>query len=202
MLVCGNAFTLADDLQRARALFPEAPAIAVNGASGNVKALALFSLHPDKLRNWIGLQERKFGAGFTVHSCARGKALDRCTKTLPWVDHWWNTSARGSSGWAARKVAERMGFGPVVLCGVPIDRGGYQGGGLTKLWQKDEVVDHFRRLVEDDIEWHAGAYSMSGWTAQLLGQPPGAVGSSCATGAPTGAVISSLPPPDAAGTRD
>lgn len=171
VLVCGNAYCLAEDLDRARRLYPEAPSIAVNGASGNVKAIALFSLHPDKLIGWRGLQEKVFGPGFTVHGVCRADRVPQAQKNMPWVDHWWDSHAKGSSGWAARKIAHYMGFAPVILCGMPLSQGNYQGGKIAKLWRKKEVVSHFRHMVEQDREWHAGVYSMSGWTRDVLGEP-------------------------------
>lgn len=171
VLVCGNAWCLHDDVERARGIYPDAPIIAVNGASGNVKAFALFSLHPQKFPGWIGLQKDKFGGDFTVHGCATGEKAQRNLRIMPFVDHWWEASAGGTSTWAARKMAHFMGFDLVVLCGMPLEKGGYQGGKLAKLFMKDEVIAHYRTLIMKDRRWHEGAVSMSGWTREILGGP-------------------------------
>ncbi|MCR4306560.1 MAG: hypothetical protein NUV42_01175, partial [Candidatus Yonathbacteria bacterium] len=78
-----------DDIERARSLFPSAPIIAVNGASREVKAIALYSCHPhrfvEKGSEWIRHQRRLFGEGFTVHSSNKAKHGD-----LPYVEYWWH----------------------------------------------------------------------------------------------------------------
>lgn len=169
MLVCGNAWCLLDDVARARERWPGAPAVAVNGAAGNIKAIALFSMHPHKLPAWIGLQRKKFGDGFTVHGRAKASAFERCRAAMPWVEYWWPNCSGGTSTWAARKVAEYMGFSPVILCGMPLEKGTYQGGKMAKDFMRDDVLAHYRRLVARDTAWHQGVFSMSGWTKELLG---------------------------------
>ena len=164
-LVCGNAFNLHDDLERAREIFPDAAVIAVNGAAGAVKALALYSKHPERFYNtfcWAELQHREFGPGFTIHG---SKHRPGC----PWVSHWWE-DARGGGGsaWGARKLATLMGFAPVVLCGAPLERGGYADGSIAKMMLDRRNLDTFRQQIEDEKEWHAGVISMSGWTKEFF----------------------------------
>ncbi|KKM16830.1 hypothetical protein LCGC14_1681900 [marine sediment metagenome] len=164
VLVCGNAYNLHDDLERARQLYPDAAVIAINGAAGEVKACALYSKHPEKMPQWIKRQ-RQFGEDFTVHG---SKHKPGC----PWIDFWWE-DARGGGGsaWGARKLATLMGFAPVILCGAPLDPGGYASSPIAKLMRREDVIDSFRQEIENDVEWHEGVYSMSGWTSELLGEP-------------------------------
>lgn len=171
VLVCGNAYCLSDDLGRARELYPDAPAIAVNGASGNVKALALFTLHSTKMGGWAELQRKKFGSGFTVHGVATAERAAELRTIQPWVEYWWHSSSRGTSTWAARKIATYMGFGPVILCGMPLQRGGYQNGKMAKFFQNDEAIALYRKMILTDPDWHKGVFSMSGWTRELFGAP-------------------------------
>jgi hypothetical protein len=160
-----------DDVRKARELFPDAPAIVVNGASGNLKAIALFSMHPQKLPVWADLQRRKFGEGFNLHGRAKANYFERARKSMPWVDYWWQDCSGATSTWAARKVAAGMGFDQVILCGMPLEKGTYQGGKIAKDFMRDDVLAHYRRLLERDTGWHEGVKSMSGWTAELLGSP-------------------------------
>ena len=164
VLVCGNAFNLHDDFARARQLYPDAPVIAVNGAAGEVKAFALYSKHPEKMPQWIQRQ-RQLGDGFTVHG---SKYKPGCSC----IDHWWE-DARGGGGsaWGARKVATLMGFYPVILCGTPLDPGGYASSPIAKLMRREDVIENLRCEIETDTEWHEGVYSMSGFTKKLLGSP-------------------------------
>ena len=164
VLVCGNAYNLHDDLERAWGLYPDAVVIAVNGASGEVKALALYSKHPEKMPEWI-LRQRKFGDIFKVHG---SKYKPDCS----WVDHWWEGArGGGGSGWGARKLATLLGLDPVILCGMPLNPGNYASGRLSKLMKDPYVIDNLRREIEADVEWHEGVTSMSGWTRELLDAP-------------------------------
>lgn len=168
-LVAGNAFCLHDDIARARKLFHDAPAIAVNGAAREVKAIALYSSHPERFVapgfEWIRHQRRLFGDGFTVHA---SKFVPDCLH----VQYWWE-DARGGGGsaWGARKLAGLMGFDPVVLCGCPLVPGNYAGDRPGQIMTRLKVLEPMRREIEEDTAWHHGAYSMSGWTRNLLGEP-------------------------------
>lgn len=179
VLVCGFGPTFYDDLERARQLRPDAPAIAVNEAAKAVKTFALFTLHPEKLRRFCALQVQSFGDGFTVHS--GGKAFDvqdRPRKYLR-VDYWWREAAGGgTSAWAAARMARLMGFDEIILTGVPLVHGNYADLGFAKAWrvgQKREdgrdMLDTYRAYVENDTSWHEGVTSMSGWTRDLFGEP-------------------------------
>lgn len=167
VLVCGNAFCLSDDLERSRSFFPDAPIIAVNGASWEVKAFALFSQHPERFvqfgHEWIRRQ-RKFHNDFTVHAFGKGK--------LAYVDYWWSIKRGGGSAWGARKVAHYMGFDTVILCGCPLEVGNYVNYRPGELMTHQVVINDLRRGIERDVVWHEGVLSMSGWTAELLGGIP------------------------------
>lgn len=169
VFVCGNAWCLHKDLARARDTFGDCPVIAVNGAANEVKAFALFSFHPERFMargyDWIGRQQRRFGRGFTVHG-------SRHMPICHWVDHWWEGArGGGSSAWGARKMAKLMGFGPVVLVGCPLSPGGYAGPWLPDLMGDVEVTERYAKEIEAGDEWHEGAVSMSGRTAEILGSP-------------------------------
>ena len=162
VIVAGNAWCLHEDLAKA----PQGlPIIAVNGAASEIKAEFLYSKHPERMVErggyWIQKQQR-FHANFTVH----GSAFH---ENMPWVDYWWE-DARGGGGsaWGARKVAALMGFAPVILCGAPLDPGGYASNPIAKLMRREDVINNLRREIEADTKWHEGVYSMSGWTKEFL----------------------------------
>lgn len=120
VFVCGNAWCLHEDLAQAREIYGDCPIIAINGASREVKAFALFSIHSERFTlagyEWMRHQERLFGSGFEVHGAPLRKGQ-------PWVDFFWprGRTGGGSSSWCARRVAVWMGFDFVVLCGAPLD---------------------------------------------------------------------------------
>ena len=165
-IVAGSAFCLPDDLRRARAIVGDVPVIAVNAAAREVRALFLFSQHAEQFvkRGWVRHQRKKFGDGFTVHSVGHSH--------VPNVDYWWSIKRSGGSGWNARKVALLVGFDSVVLCGCPLSPGPYVGKhNLGGLMHRVDVVDTLFGQIEADTAWHDGAYSMSGRTRKLLGEP-------------------------------
>lgn len=173
VLVCGSAACLPDDYERARKRYPDAPAIAVNDASGLIEAFAIFSQHPLILQKWA-MQQRKFHDDFEVHTAGIRHSRTKLgvdLETMPWVDYrWQGVSSNASSGWGARRLAHAMGFSLAVLCGVPLVHGAYVNGRIGPAWREHRgAVAHYRRELERDIDWHGGARSMSGWTADLLG---------------------------------
>lgn len=164
--MAGNAFCLHDDLASAARLYGDIPVIAVNGASREVRAIALFSAHPERFMakgfEWIKWQ-RKLNENFTVHGSSR-------ITGEPWVQYWWpDTRGSGGSAWGARKVAWLMGFDPVILCGCPLVPGNYAGDRPGQIMAKQKVIDGLRQGIEEDTIWHDGVTSMSGWTRELLG---------------------------------
>lgn len=170
-IVAGAAWCLHDDLAAARAALGDVPVIAVNGAAREVKAFALYSMHPERFvqtgYRWLAAQERLFGPGAAVHGSNRAR-----NGPMFHVKHWWPELPGGGSAWAARKIAWLMGFDPVVLCGAPLDPGGYAGYKLGELMTQAPVIERYRQQIEADPEWHEGASSASGWTKQLLGGLP------------------------------
>lgn len=162
VLVCGNAWCLHEDLERVKSLYPEAPLIAVNGASREIPAFMLVSQHPENFVNarWVHHQ-RKFKTTFTVHA----------TKSFSLVDYVWELNHRGGSAWLARKIAGSIGFDPVILCGCPMEVGNYASHKPGLLMSKKHVVEELAKQILKDEEWHKGCYSMSGWTRELLGSP-------------------------------
>ena len=159
VLIAGSAWTLDEDLGRARTIWPHAPIVAVNDASRLVKAFALVSQHPERFETlgWVRKQRRFFGDDFTTHS-----------NSAP-ADVVWDLPSRGGSAWLARRIMGVLGFDPVVLCGCPMEPGHYSGYTINGLMHQPEVVDELFGQIERDAEWHHGCVSMSGRTKALLG---------------------------------
>lgn len=170
VLVCGNAWNLLEDVAAARRVdrLKDAPVIGVNGASAHVRLDFLFSRHPQKLRKWRAKQAMR-GHAFTVHS--GGSAED--ASHYPAVDYWWrDVGGQGTSTWSARKLARHLGFDEVVLCGMPLEVGGYCRDTVpAKHFRSKSKIKFYREGVAKDVSWHDGVTSMSGWTRELLGAP-------------------------------
>ena len=168
-IVAGSAWSLHDDLKAARAVVGDVPVIAVNGSAREVKAIALFSYHPQRFIErgceWIRHQRQMFGDDFTVHA-------SRLEPGMPYIQYWWEDArGSGSSAWGARKLAWLMGFDPVVLVGCPLEPGNYAGDRPGMNMTRDVIVSQYAQQIADDKDWHDGAYSMSGRTKEILGSP-------------------------------
>lgn len=91
---------------------------------------------------------------------------------MPWVTEWWpNIEPGGSSAWSARKLGHYLGYKLVVLCGCPLDPGNYANHHPGGFMNQKKVLDDLRQVVYDDLVWHTGVVSMSGWTKSVLGEP-------------------------------
>lgn len=173
-LVCGNAWTLADDLERAHELRPGAAMMTVNGAAASASADFLFSLHFEMLPHWIATQTHRFGRGFTTHgvgSREHRKQVQR-RREAPFVDYWWpDAKGAGTSAWSGAKLARLMGFDEIVLCGAPLAPGPHADGSAADDFLRRRVLEHYRAAVIGDVGWHRGVTSMSGWTKEFFGEP-------------------------------
>lgn len=160
VLVCGNAWCLFEDLKKARKIFPEAPIIAVNGASRETPAFMLVSQHAVNFKNarWVHSQ-RKINHSFSVHS----------NESHPLVQYVWNLKNCGGSAWLARRIAGSIGFDQVILCGCPMVPGNYANHRPGLLMGKPAIVNELLTQIERDADWHEGCYSMSGATKNILG---------------------------------
>ena len=167
VLVCGNAECLFNDLHRAKSLFGDIPVIAVNGAAKVVRADALYSKHPERFISYRWLEAQKFHFSTTPLIHADTRAATRPS----YVDYWWTgVWGGGGSAWDARKLAYFVGYDPIILCGCPLDPGPYtNGGGIGGYMTDAKVVQDLRDGMAKETEWHNGAFSMSGWTKDLLG---------------------------------
>lgn len=97
-----------------------------------------------------------------------------------WPDLRW---IYGSSGFGAALWAKHgMGFDEVILCGVPMERGGYAPeisafkkpqADRGRSFAEDAVLDRWKGVIYGFIAdgRAAGIRSMSGWTREVLGAP-------------------------------
>lgn len=169
-LIAGYAACLHEDIRCARQIVGNVPIIAVNAAAKEVKALLLFSQHPDRFKSmrWIEKQLLLYGKGFTVHS----RVDLNIPSVAPWIDYWWSIKGGGGSAWHARKVASFIGFNTVILCGCPMEPGPYVGNhNIGGFMHRQDVVDDLCNYIKQDKDWHNGVYSMSGKTRLWFGEP-------------------------------
>ncbi len=177
VLILGYGPTLYDDVARARELRPDADQIAVNMAMTEYPADHLFSWHfheAGKLQNWRARHIEKFGHGALTHCPTQRNRETGVLNPVPdgfdWVDYWWpGATADGSGPWMAVRMAHFMGYAEIILCGVPMEIGGYANGHMAKAFQRQPNIDRFRGAIAGQTDYHAKTKSMSGWTKELLG---------------------------------
>ncbi len=182
--VVGTAPCVTDDLAQARQLYPNAAAIGVNEGVAVTQCDHLFSLHSERLRQWRELAERQWGRVPIVHAANRKRADNIEPSAKAAIDYWWHgVHSGGSSGWSAVRLAHGLGYSPIILCGCPMNGGdGYavDKTGPPACHQIGEVsADHsmnrrYRSKVAEAVAEGEGkgVYSLSGFTRELLGEPP------------------------------
>lgn len=100
------------------------------------------------------------------------------------VDYWWEemVGMKGSSGMVGALWAKAMGFDEVIMVGIPLSTSElvysekYPGspGGDHRFASENSVLNwqQFVRLYKEQGKTQ-GIYSMSGYTRQIFGPPPG-----------------------------
>lgn len=166
-LCLGGARSVWEDLERARALVGDAPALVVAcnfaGIAYQGRLDAWVTLHPEMCEAW---REARAGRGlntdyrFFMHKARRGVAAE----ILP--QGWY-----GSSGLYMAQVAlERLGCAGAILCGVPMAA---EDGHIHWPGPWTEFARYRPGFLAAQAEG-AEIRAMSGWTAEALGQPDAA----------------------------
>ena len=137
--------------------------------------------------------QSRFGSRFTTHC-----TLCRYGHLYPSVDYWWSwRRALATSAETAIRMGLYVGFDEIVLCGCPLERAKVQPTAQVERdgeeWPpprdvdrygekdnqntSDEILREFRRQFEVLSEpWRDRVFSVSGFTRQVLGLPPGVNG--------------------------
>lgn len=144
---------------------------AVNDAGwiypGDIEAWC--TLHPEMWPEWIAkrtLRHGEVGAYYT--SISKNQRVPDGIEFRE-VGHW----GAGSSSLFAVTVALSLGYSRILLCGVPMDSRPHAPGAGT--WDGESWPDREVAIHREGWEFHkgrlGGVRSMSGWTAELLGEP-------------------------------
>ena len=171
-IICGSAPSVFVDLEKARQLRPGAVVLGVNEVPGMIDGIEhIWTQH----NNYSEVLRKVAGRPIYIHARA-GIMGD--------VDYWWEELAgmKGSSGMVGALWAKAMGFDEVIMVGIPLSTServysekypGSPGGDHLVAtennilgWQ--EMVRHHKKQGRTE-----GIYSMSGYTRQIFGPPPG-----------------------------
>ena len=171
LVICGSAACLWDDLERF-------------GKSWDCMALNEAGVHfPDPLRHWFSAHclrlERWAATRWLAYDTIKGPEFDGCAlhtiAKSKKEDHgfyrWPNLPVDGTSALAAVEIAKRMGYGPIVLCGCPLDGQPHLGeppwarvddkfhdGTYAEVWRKAKAEGKLENVS-----------SMSGQTREICG---------------------------------
>lgn len=154
-LVIGSAACVWDDLSR-WPVTDETPVVAVNhmilDAPGNLIAGA--TLHPEMAAQWACR-----GVPIYAPSAGKGPEIE-----APHCQDWY-----GTSGLFGIEVALWLGAERIVLAGCPIDETPHYYDGATLMpW-----LEHYRDGWMASLpEIKGRVKSLSGWTREILGEPP------------------------------
>ena len=169
-LVVGSAWCALEDYWDARNLRPASFVIAINRTAEHLSADMLVAIDRARAEHWRSSHVRRFGEGhFTMHGGRFGAAG---RDAYPWFDHWWpELQVGGTSAWMAAKIAAAIGFGEIILCGVPIEPGPYINGEDNWSDRNEAMIESYRAPIRKDTAMYPLVRSMSGWTKELLGRP-------------------------------
>ena len=166
LAIAGCGRSLWDDM-RALGDWPDAW-MAVNAAGMHLPSVPQHwaSAESDYFQYWLPLR------GFTWHGDRKVmhcKAQIHAPKPGPFVQHVWPFTGEGTSSLFAVKVGLALGYGEIVLCGVPLDGAGHY---YDAPWFSNEDYDQPGFLLdwERNTESFKGRVrSMSGRTREILG---------------------------------
>jgi hypothetical protein len=166
-LVLGGATGVWEELEQARALFEPDMVVAVNHAgrdyAGRLDHWATY--HADLLPGWIAQRAEagREAAGHYWTAIYKGQK-----PRVPKLPFQFAEVTGGSSGLLGTMCARIAGADRIVLCGIPMDpeREHFHKPGA---WAE---ALKYRKAWQDALgEIQHSVRSMSGWTAQLLGNP-------------------------------
>lgn len=189
LLAVGSAPCLHQDVEAALALHPDAELMLINGACASIeRAGHMLAGHTEKAEDFAAARKLAFPHADPIRVHANWKSKQPIPwKQYPSVTDWWgpDVSTGATSAGKAARIGFHMGFQKIILCGCPLDGSGYSfdeaqvahdclrvGAPET---QEAKVIQRYRatmaRLAAGDFKGRV--FSVSGFTAQVLGYPPG-----------------------------
>jgi hypothetical protein len=192
LLAVGSAPGLYEDLAAAKALYPDAEVMLINGACAAVEeAQHILAGHTEKAEEFVAARDKAFpfALPYRVHATQRvGKNCVRPDEH-PSVTDWHppECSSGATSAGKAALIGFRLGFDRVILVGCPLDGSGYfvgESAGIRQQASCQRVGDprkqeaatirrYKKRMAElAETTFKGKVHSMSGYTRELLGYPP------------------------------
>ena len=200
LLIVGSAPCLYEDVGRALQLRPFSAVLLVNGACTAIEnAEHVLAGHEEKAEFFARERRERFPKAppWRLHATTHPHRQKACREMFPSVTDWWphEVGAGATSASKAAKLAFLLGFDEAILCGCPLDGSGYFPGeadvpqhvnclrigdsgmayGMQVSVQESRIIKgyraNFKALAEG--EFKGRVFSMSGFTRDQLGEPPG-----------------------------
>lgn len=194
LIVVGSAPCLYEDFEAALSIYPTADVMLINEAAGALpEGDHILAGHTVKAELFAAYRREKFPdcRPFRVHANWTARKEPPPKAMYPSVTDWWgaDVSSGATSAGKAIRIGLKLGYSPIVLCGCPMNGGGYfnesetarfdlpkfgkcRRVGFDKEQSHRTIVRYretFKKLAE--TEWKGKVFSMSGYTRELLGAP-------------------------------
>jgi hypothetical protein len=195
LLVVGSAPCLFQDVAAAKRLYPEAHTMTVNDSCGALPDIQhMLAGHTVKAEAFVAYRKEKFPDKPMPQVHANWARLEEAPKKdYPSVTMWHGgeVSSGASSAGKAIRIGFKLGYDRIILCGCPMNGGGYfnpsEEDRLQKPFQRygkcrrighdkeqshRSIVGYRKKFAElAKTEWAGRVFSMSGWTRKILGAP-------------------------------
>jgi hypothetical protein len=192
VIVVGSAPSLHEDLANAKAMYPDAEVMLINGACAAIEdAEHILAGHTEKAEEFVAARDKAFpfAKPYRVHATQRvGKNCIQ-PEEYPSVTDWWppECSSGATSAGKAALICLKLGVRMVVFAGCPLDGSGYFVGesagirqqatcqrvGDPRKQQAATIRRYKKRMAElAETTFKGKVFSMSGYTRDLLGYPP------------------------------
>lgn len=193
LLAVGSAPCAYEDVHRAKALYPKAELMLINGACTMFEdAQHILAGHTTKATEFYAARCAAFPDAKPVRVHANWAMIGKAPKRdFPCVTDWWDGtySSGATSAGKAALIGLAMGFDLVILCGCPMDGSGYsfeeakvtqdvacQRMGDPAKQDRSTIKRYREKLVSyAQTTFKDRVYSMSGFTKTHLGLPPAAL---------------------------
>lgn len=169
-IICGSAPSVFEDLEKAKDLRPGAVILGVNAVPAMIDGIE----HTWTQHN-SGAESLRSVGNFKIH--ARANIMGNG------VDYWWPelNNMKGSSGLVGALWARAMGFEEVIIAGIPLSASElmyakeYAGAPQNCEFATESNILNWQEMVRLHKKQGRtqGIYSMSGYTRQIFGPPPG-----------------------------
>lgn len=191
-IVVGSAPCLHHDLKAALKRYPDAFILTVNGACVEVEHVdAILAGHTNKAEQFTKARRAIFpDSEFEVWASWARRGREPKAE-YPSVTRWFGPDVISGATSAAKGVLMLLqaGYGPVIMCGCPLDGSGYFDGESKKghgighdcrrvgdpAEQDNPAIQSYREKFKRNIgkNFKGRVFSMSGFTREVLGAPDG-----------------------------